>query len=441
MRIVILFALLTLAFITELFACDCAGPVSPCSAAGNAAAAFTGTVLSIASPVSDSLHATHAMPTKPVPLRLVRLRVGSVLHGIADGQGEIEVGTGRGGGDCGYLFEVGREYVVYAVWNRDGWLETSICSGTRPLSDAATDLAYFRAMKHAPNRGSLRVHTWSKEAIANGNLTIALERNGTRLMTASVDKRGVASFPSLPPGTYLVHAEQDGDQPDDPTVEVRPKACNAVSFPRSPRITGTVVTSSGAPAANIELQALAVDDAVDSSANTNGDGRFELRLSQPGSYILGVNLTHSATFGTPYPRWYYPGTPDPAAATKVTLSGLREVQSARLILPGRLAERTISGVVLNPDGSPNGDADVRFLVDGSIQAGSSGGAGRFSVALLSGTRYRVHAIWKGRNGQPTTSAEPVDIEPGTDPVSLTMRLTRPGDSYQDEILGPKRSGQ
>lgn len=440
MRFVILLGFLASAS-TELVACDCTGPVSPCSAAGNVAAAFTGTVLSIASPVSDSLHATHAMPTKPVPFRLVHLRVGSVLHGVADGQKEVEVGTGSGGGDCGYFFEVGREYVVYAIWNRDGWLETSICSGTRPLSEAATDLAYFRAMEHAPNRGSLRVHTWSKEAISKGDLTIALERDGTRLKTAAVDKRGVASFPSLQPGTYLVHAEQDGDKPDDPAVEVRPKACNAVSFSRSPRITGTVVTNSGAPAVNIELQAVAASGGVESSANTNGDGRFELRLSRPGSYILGVNLTHSATFGTPYPRWYYPETSDPAAATKITLSGLREVQNARIILPGRLAERTISGIVLNSDGSPNGDADVRFLVDGRMQAGSSGGAGRFSLALLSSTRYRVHAIWKGRNGQPTMSAEPVDIEPGTDPVSLALRLTRPGDSYQDELLRPMRSGQ
>ncbi|MGJ5820843.1 carboxypeptidase regulatory-like domain-containing protein [Paludibaculum fermentans] len=440
MRAILLFAILALPP-AHLLACDCSGPITPCAAAGNVAAAFTGTVLSIAAPVSDSLRATHALPTKPVPLRLVRLRVGSVLHGLPAGQKEVEIGTGRGGGDCGYIFQVGTEYVVYATWNRDGWLQTYLCSGTRPVSEAASDLAYFRAMEHAPNSGSLRVHTWSKGAPPNANLTIALEQGGSRTATSAVDKRGIAQFPSLPAGTYRVHAVQDGDQPDDPIVEVRPRACNEAPFPRSPRITGRVVTNSGAPAANIEIQALAAGGGFDSSINTNEDGSFDLRLSQPGSYILGVKLTHSATVGVPYPRWFHPGGTDPASATRFTLSGLREVQNTRIVLPARLAERTISGIVLNPDGSPNGDAEVRFLVDGNMQSSSSGGGGRFSMSMLSGTRYRVHAIWRGRNGQSDVSAEPVDIAPGSEPVNLTFRLTRPGDSYQDELLQPKRSGQ
>jgi hypothetical protein len=37
---------------------------------------------------------------------------------------EVEIRTGMGGGDCGFSFERGQSYVVYANENKDGWLTT-----------------------------------------------------------------------------------------------------------------------------------------------------------------------------------------------------------------------------------------------------------------------------------------------------------------------------
>lgn len=52
---------------------------------------------------------------------------------------EVIVITGRGGGDCGYRFEVGARYLVFAYG--DGTkLETNICQRTKGLADAAEDL-------------------------------------------------------------------------------------------------------------------------------------------------------------------------------------------------------------------------------------------------------------------------------------------------------------
>jgi hypothetical protein len=47
------------------------------------------------------------------------------------------VTTGWGNGDCGFDFEVGKEYVVYA--SDEGQLETSICSGTSLLVAGTQD--------------------------------------------------------------------------------------------------------------------------------------------------------------------------------------------------------------------------------------------------------------------------------------------------------------
>ncbi len=56
----------------------------------------------------------------------------------------VLVVTGAGGGDCGYSFEVGKTYVVWAT-RYDGWLPaelgTSTCSFTVPLESAKDQLA------------------------------------------------------------------------------------------------------------------------------------------------------------------------------------------------------------------------------------------------------------------------------------------------------------
>ena len=67
----------------------------------------------------------------------VKLRVERIWKGILSN--EVIVVTGRGGGDCGYPFEVGARYLVFA-YGDDTKLETNICQRTKGLADAAEDL-------------------------------------------------------------------------------------------------------------------------------------------------------------------------------------------------------------------------------------------------------------------------------------------------------------
>lgn len=56
----------------------------------------------------------------------------------------VTVYTGRGGGDCGFPFEVGQEYVVFTHYRAmclDDCFETDICTATTRVSDAAEILA------------------------------------------------------------------------------------------------------------------------------------------------------------------------------------------------------------------------------------------------------------------------------------------------------------
>jgi hypothetical protein len=52
--------------------------------------------------------------------------------------------TGWGGGDCGFDFVTGKEYLVYADQDNQGNLETGICSSTKLLEDAGPELRILR---------------------------------------------------------------------------------------------------------------------------------------------------------------------------------------------------------------------------------------------------------------------------------------------------------
>ena len=87
---------------------------------------------------------------------------GSTLHRIATVKtlepfignisGWVSVETGSGGGDCGYDFGLGEEYLFYARRQKDGSLTTSICTRTQKISDASADLTYLRTIKSAASR-------------------------------------------------------------------------------------------------------------------------------------------------------------------------------------------------------------------------------------------------------------------------------------------------
>lgn len=81
---------------------------------------------------------------------VVRLRVERFWKGSPTR--EVRIMTGRGGGDCGYHFEVGESYLVYAHGAGDGSLSTNICQRTARLSEASKDLRVLGRGRGVPRR-------------------------------------------------------------------------------------------------------------------------------------------------------------------------------------------------------------------------------------------------------------------------------------------------
>lgn len=442
---VLSFAILVSMPIAQAVACLCFGPVPVCDAVGASAAVFTGTVLAIEEPVLASagnspgprLNRMYVDPASPAParqMRTVRIRINDVLSGVDARQKEIDVATGRGGGDCGYAFQVAEEYVIYAYKNQEGKLETGTCNRTRPLREAADDVAYFQAMANAPAMSQLRVSIGYPGTPAKKGMTIIAQHEGSRI-SSSTDAGGHAQFTGLPPGEYTIHAQEDGDLADDPKIQLFAKGCRDVTLVRSLRITGRVSTSAGGPASRVQIDVRSIEGKEGNGTMSDMDGRYELRISQPGRYYIGFSLNRTATRETPYPRWFHPGTADPAQATQIAFTGKPEVRMVDMVLPERQPAREISGLVLRGDGRPMPRSVVSVFDDSGVIVGQgvADGNGQFTVQVFAGISYRLHAVWSGDAVNPAVSAVPMEIQPSGEKLTLRLTLTQPGNSAMDEL--------
>ena len=113
-------------------ACSCAPPGSSVEGLTIAAAVFTGKVVGFAEPISGFGPISSADPIK-VTFQVYTVWKGSVSQ-------TTNISTARSGSSCGYTFEKGGEYIVYAH-GLENDLSVSLCSRTQPLANAEDDLA------------------------------------------------------------------------------------------------------------------------------------------------------------------------------------------------------------------------------------------------------------------------------------------------------------
>lgn len=118
-------------------ACSCAAPPDPQTAKDQAAAVFTGKVIQ----VTDRSDWRKWVPftSRPVLNGVeVVLDVQSTWKGVE--YTPVLITTSGYGGSCGFPFQIGGEFLIYAYRGEGDELSTSICSRTTPLLNASADL-------------------------------------------------------------------------------------------------------------------------------------------------------------------------------------------------------------------------------------------------------------------------------------------------------------
>jgi len=90
------------------------------------------------------------------PVMLVRFSASRWYRGVQ--HQHLQVETGLGGGDCGFAFEIGKQYLVYAYKDDSGRLSTGICSATASLEESRSNLAYLRREAIVPQGSRTSSH-------------------------------------------------------------------------------------------------------------------------------------------------------------------------------------------------------------------------------------------------------------------------------------------
>ncbi|MBI4349637.1 MAG: hypothetical protein HY553_22570 [Elusimicrobia bacterium] len=114
-------------------ACSCRRPDPPRQALDRAAAVFAGRVVAM----TEENPRRDGMMSSMDPFR-IEFAVSRSWKGPR--RKALAARTVRDGASCGYRFEPGKEYLVFA-YTDGGELWVGLCSRTKPLADAKEDLA------------------------------------------------------------------------------------------------------------------------------------------------------------------------------------------------------------------------------------------------------------------------------------------------------------
>ena len=444
------------------YACSCIDSGPPCQAYGAVSAVFSGRVMEI-----TSFSSTDG-PLKDYSQRLVRFAVLQPYRGVSGNSAETV--TGNGGGDCGYPFKVGESYLVYAYQNsQDNRLYASICSRTRPLSEAGEDLEYIHSLSNATGGGTIygvvnrfrRVNAdVSYQPLGPmGGVRVAVEGGG-RSVEALTDGEGAFRVLGLSPGSYNVRlAAPEGFWPgrSEHKVELRDKGCAVVNFTleRNTSLSGRVLNEGGGPAAKIMVN-LVLSNQVNERYQRNilfvqadAEGRFEFRSIPPGEYLLGVRLSRVTDPQFAYPRTFYPDTQELALAQVIVISEGQSLEGYTIQLPQRLTPRKIGGVIVWPDGKPVPDAricfeEVEYAEGSACHAGDAkvGEDGRFSFTGFEGLRYLLRAhVNVGGAGSGQRHAEPVEAPAKGSINDIKLVVTEPNGTCAKCLRWTRSRGQ
>src|SRR5262245_4725235 len=131
------------------FACTC-GRSLPCEGYWQVEAVFIGTVKEVS---QIELEEDLGGSKSKFQHRVYQFAVNQSFRGVTT----PEIGVIMGITSCGYVFEVGQQYLVYGYRHniKKELLTTSICTRTRPIRDAAEDLEYIQGLSKSRPGGSI----------------------------------------------------------------------------------------------------------------------------------------------------------------------------------------------------------------------------------------------------------------------------------------------
>src|SRR6202044_1729475 len=157
-RLLLPLSLLVLLGALPTFGCTCSKqPPGTCPGLQTDDVVFTGTVVGIetlkpaaastadAGGGGDASGAQEPAQEGSTPITRYRFHVDERFAGA--GGETIDIFSGGDDGDCGYVFKMGEQNVVFTQQETEGRLFATICNGTRPFMEARALIPQLRAMR------------------------------------------------------------------------------------------------------------------------------------------------------------------------------------------------------------------------------------------------------------------------------------------------------
>jgi hypothetical protein len=133
---ILIFLSLSMLMSFETMACSCAPAPIPMIEFQESNSVFAGTVVARTEELSP-WGSTHHRAT----LSLIQK-----WKGLGDWHKKMDVVTADQSAACGFDFEVGKSYLVYAYLNNEGQLMTSLCNRTKSLDYAEEDYNFLNTL-------------------------------------------------------------------------------------------------------------------------------------------------------------------------------------------------------------------------------------------------------------------------------------------------------
>jgi metalloproteinase inhibitor 2 len=410
-------------------ACTCSGERAACQAYWEASAVFIGTVIEgrlVTVKEGDYEHQMNA----------VRISIDEAFRGVEGA--EVEVLTGRGGGDCGFGFRRAQQFLVYAYRSEtDQKLYTSICTRTRAISEADPDLVYIRGLSKARAGGTIRGQVVrerrnetggsSGEPLAGVKVTI----DGPQKAEAVTDAKGEFKVEGVQPGEYtIVPALPKGlaTRGEDRKVKVADRGCAVVHLwlESNARMSGRVLNAQGLAVPKAEIVLIQADkeryQGYADYAYADEDGAYGFKLIPEGRYVLQMRYDGMSSQNRPFPVMYYPGTPDKSQARVFTINE-GDAINLDIKVPPLPSEIEISGQVVWPDGKPGTTANVGYMVpkDSIFYGLKVDEQGRFSFKAYQGQTLGVSASVEVTKGKfANAHSAPITVGVNTEPIKLVL---------------------
>jgi hypothetical protein len=426
--------------------CTCAPVGPPCQAFWSADAVFDATVLTIE---KNEQHTYISISGEPVPAFGGNLAVTLEIHrpwkGITGKH--VQVLTYDDAGACGFRFETGERYLVFASRSRadSRWLVTSCGATTRYVGMGET--AAFLASLEQPATGgrifgSVRLPAPWLDGSSGGDrpLDVPVRLLGPGGSSTTTARGGRYEFAGLPPGHYEVQSvPPPGHRAGWARAEiVNAHACAQADLRITPSgtLSGRIVDASGHGVRAVTLQITGerfLDPTVSYFptvyARTDDLGNFAFEGLTAGRYVLGVNLGGIPGRSNPYPSMVYPGAQEPPHVFELALGESRDIGQWELPSPPALV--SIAAVVTWADGTAAADVVVAMSDITGNQAPravgweTTGPDGRVTIEGREGRIYAFTVRTKAARAMLPIVAAHVEARPNLEPVRIVIQQAPP----------------